>query len=820
MAETKKIEISADIKYDSSNVTAFVKEMQEQLSKIQPISKVPSAAELNKQSIAMGGVPLSQTAQQSLDNTRIKGQKAIADIINIQTKSLNEAIAKTKLLQEEESKLLKLKDKNKLLDENSLKIASERVRQAQIEENTQKITYASTIEEARKVSGTPQLQRGQSEQGVGDGVSSLQKIPILGSLATIAGVISIVKAATQGPITYAETQKRIDVSQAETANNLSDVAKSIFSGGLVKEEMFSPERESSTKQAEKEQEAVDASNKFRAKLLKPVIGLGEILGGAGSLLQGIKKGNINLEDMSKGFAAGGMAAGAIGGKVFGEQAANLAKAKTGLPGAANEYTKAQTAEFTNRQQQDLQALKQKEWLKGMAIDTFQSQMQQNQAFGRLTGIGEEKLYGTGESKGESVFDTASASQFRRARNIEAAQGMMGAGGSSQDALRNMGAANVFERQFGMTNASQMMGKFSGTGLESKEAMFQFLSKSFAHGMDSSKTPELLRMVGTQVSETVNLLGVRSQAGVADITEQMMKFKTDDTTRGAQGAKTAFEETQTKLGGAGGIVGAMKAQKFSSLFPKLDTNERQTLMEMRPEDVRTDNPFIRGLAKEAGMGDDIQGFVDKIKKTLDQVSTPFQSQADLRKQIEGRRKEFQKKNPKGTEAQFQEQEGGLFAKFGASLKQTGMTDLVPGSPEWVSKMSANTGGGEVLETDPAKMMSKAKAQYKAPISNIWDKGEAAEAKQEAIVRNKIGDVFKGLEETINKINTKPLEDLIKMMDTHQKNAQAAADYLKSTLDLNTAHKDGIEPLRQTVELVQKLSGKGISNKPSSGPATNR
>jgi len=226
--------------------------------------------------------------------------------------------------------------------------------------------------------------------------------------------------------------------------------------------------------------------------------------------------------------------------------------------------------------------------------------------------------------------------FTEEQGLQMSQGIMGAGGSTRMA-REPERALPFVRQMGLTNAGGVMGKLSGTlgdAQQSEQATIKILAEGMKIGLDSSQFAEEQRKFASSVSQIVYGAGVKTEEEAGAISATFSKFMTDRTTRGIEGAKSAYRTFQDITAESTGIRGAIQAANIMNdpNLSKMGLHARRSLADISEEQINAGGNMIEEMANQSGLDLDAfkkaaikskRGSIGLIKDT-DKLITQYQS----------------------------------------------------------------------------------------------------------------------------------------------------------------------------------------------------
>jgi hypothetical protein len=343
--------------------------------------------------------------------------------------------------------------------------------------------------------------------------------------------------------------------------------------------------------------------------------------------------------MGAGLATG---AAAIGGAPF-----TLGGSALGLPAAGAMIMGGSAALFNNRTKsafsssmlnaeagQDTlsmwEAMKQQDPKKGAAIDRLQARYLGDLASQRMLGLGNDKFSGS-----RGFQDTAMNAGFTGDMAIQMAGQIQGSGGSTRG-MRGLSTTGLrAERQFDLTNVAGILGRVSGTAgsSERSEQIFRkIMEESIKSGLDKSEFAEEQRRFADATSSILSQSGVRTAQDAAQVLSGFTKFLGggQPTVRGLEGAKGAYEQSQSFSAETGGRGGALQFAAYMKdpVLKKLGPMGLGAISEMPEKDIHESNPFIISSAREAGISPaDLVARIKKGKREKRKSFNPY-DQSDV------------------------------------------------------------------------------------------------------------------------------------------------------------------------------------------------
>lgn len=242
-----------------------------------------------------------------------------------------------------------------------------------------------------------------------------------------------------------------------------------------------------------------------------------------------------------------------------------------------------------------EAQKQQNPFKTAAVDQYQQNFQRNLQAQRSMGMGGQAFYGAGGFM-------SGGGEFTPELMLQMSQGIMGGGGSSRAA----GGSSLFGNQLArrdLTNAGSVLGTLSGglgTSESTRTATIDILAEGMKLGLDDSKFAEENRRFTQMTAEIVSRSGATS--GFGEIAGGVSRFVGENTNKGLEAARGAYEQYQQISSATSGPRGVMRAAGFmkDTVLGKLSTVEKQAMMQIPEEQLNTGNMLVQGAASSLGI----------------------------------------------------------------------------------------------------------------------------------------------------------------------------------------------------------------------------
>src|SRR5581483_1492296 len=282
-----------------------------------------------------------------------------------------------------------------------------------------------------------------------------------------------------------------------------------------------------------------------------------------------------------------------------------------------------------------EALKNQNPFKTQAVGEYEQNYMRNLQAQRQMGLGDEGLYGEG-----GFFRKNLGAGFLPEMGLEMAGNIQGAGGSTR-MQRESVFGNQLSRGLNLTNAGSILGTLSGQmgGAEvTKQATIKILAEGMKQGLDDSKFVEENRRFTQAAAEIIARTGARG-GDVDRVASEFGKGLSENTMRGIEGARTAYEEYQNISSTTTGPRGVMRAAAFlkDDKLSKLSTVEKQAIMQIPEGELNEDNLLVAGAAEKLGISP--KDLVDRIKGANEGSVSRFKEADQLRDKLKSRMKEL-------------------------------------------------------------------------------------------------------------------------------------------------------------------------------------
>jgi hypothetical protein len=254
---------------------------------------------------------------------------------------------------------------------------------------------------------------------------------------------------------------------------------------------------------------------------------------------------------------------------------------------------------------------------------------------RSAGMTDQEMFGKGG------FIERGGQQFSFDERAAMPQEIVGAGGGGASAARLNILALQAQRNVGLTNSGQALGRLSNylNTQESEEAFVKILSKGVSIGLDKSEYREEQKDYIGQVTAIAQKIGGGEQMVASSMAAGL---EGDISRRNVQRSAEQFQNAQQMLDQTTGPSGAMKFALMNKdpLMKRLKGLSKLGFQQMKNIDMTEDNPLMQEYYRQAteGMSEEekknagsFKDFVAKSKRmSLESVYLPYAPGKDILK----------------------------------------------------------------------------------------------------------------------------------------------------------------------------------------------
>lgn len=662
----KELVISA--KFDTTDFDRSVESMQRKLKELYTPAEGRKTAQ-NLQSIGMGGVggmsPQSMDAyKRSTQATRreldqmikeeAKGQQQLVKFIETRTAKAKELQNLQKQLVKDSAEELKIREQLARLEENTA-----RAKEAYKTRDTQLNQLIGARQQATP-QGMQRLMQAYQGGGLGGvmtaggrmaGQNPGAALGMLGSILAGVGNIGQIGVDTYRGFGQAPIMTQMATGSA-VQGTLGRDAANIYGRRTAFEQMWSPERAKAAQMA-----LAQSRNAQNADLMSLPMGIlkstgagiagGAAAGGAYGLAAGALAGLgvASVPGAALGAGGGALAGGIVGGiGGFGSAVGGILtdprkRALALSPFSStmrNQYQSMVAEDLASGYSNSLEAQKNMNPFKRLAISDYEQNFQSRLDSQRGMGLRNDQFYGPGGFLRQGVEQG-----FTPEMQQMMASGVLSAGGSTR-AARGAVLGNQLQRGFDLTNAASIMGSISGgvgSSEATKQATIKILSEGMRLGLDDSKFAEENRKFTQVAAEVIGRSGAKGDTDFERIMGGMGRYLSENTTKGIEASRTAYEQYQQISSTTTGPRGVMRAAGFmrDSKLSQLSTMEKQAIMQIPEEQLNESNFLIQGAAQKLGI--EPSDLVKRISSVNEGAVSRFGEADKLRDRIRGKLKDI-------------------------------------------------------------------------------------------------------------------------------------------------------------------------------------
>jgi hypothetical protein len=661
-------ELQMGIKLDTKEFDRAISDMQKKLRELYAPSdmmRMQQQTAQRLQGMGMGGImsaPSQEAYRQSTQQPKRELEKLIRDEALAQERLGKEISKRLELIKELRTQQqsvvkgsedeLKIKQQIARVEENNFR-SRELYKQRDVALN-----QMIDAKEQSKPQGIARLLQAYRGGGIGGVATAAGRMfTPLGGIGAISAIGAAAGSALAlGSEVYRGFGRAPVGTQVATGKTVGGTIgrqlQDIYSGNAPFEALFAGERAQAAQAALKNYQMARTADQMAlgGGLLKS----GAVGMGAGALI-GAKIGGTaaGIVTLGLGAPAGaavgagvGGAIGALGGAGVGAMSALGNERQRALllspisKTMDQRYQSILAEQLVNDYESVLEAQKQQNPLKTIAIEEYKQNFRQNLQAQRGMGLGYEGFYGE-----SGLLQQAANAGFTRDLALGMSGDILAAGGSTRVA-RESTLGLQLQRNFDLTNAGQVLGTLSGGlgGAElTKQATIKILAEGTKLGLDDSKFVEENRRFTQAASEVIARSGARSEVDIDRLSERFSSMLTERTSQGVEAAKNAYERYQqlsTEVTGRKGMMraaGMLQSAEVGELFRVSGGDVvAQALMHIPENQMTEDHPVVRQAARLLNKppSEVVKG-MEKI--TMGAVS-PITEVLTLRKTLQQRQKE--------------------------------------------------------------------------------------------------------------------------------------------------------------------------------------
>lgn len=747
-----KKELLISAKFDTSDFDKSVERMQNRLKDLYaPADMVRQTTQNNNRMAAMGLGDMRPGGQEQYQKTALQTRRELDSYIKEEVKNQEKL---TKMITLRQEKLVQLRKQESDAVKNSKEELEVKGKIARVEENNFRLkeyykqresTIGNALDARNKVA--PRDIAGLIESFKGGGFRyGMSQIPgafgrnPMGMGGNLLGGIGA--AISAGSEMYRDVKGMPVRTEAAQGNAVAGIAgrdvNNIYGRRTAFEQNFQPERQRAAQMAIEKNRAERFSDKLS------LAGNSAMVAGGGA---------------AAAAGAGAAGFGAIPGlAVAGKGIWNMLSDERQRSLMLSPFSKSSSARYESIQGESMakdyantiEAQKQQNPFKTQAVGEYEQNYGRNLQFQRGLGINNEGMYGqqylegpTGQMKGQDGFmKRATNAGFTPEMAMEMAGSIQGAGGSTRMA-RDSVFGNQMQRGMDMTNAGQVLGTISGgvgSSEGTKQATVKILAEGMKLGLDDSKFAEENRRFTQAAAEIISRSGAGTEGDFQKNAKNFSQFMGENTNKGIEAAKTAYEQYQSISSSTTGPRGVMRAAGFmrDEKLSKLSTIQKQALMQLPEEQLNENNPLVAGLAQSAGTS--VQDLIGRVKGVNQGSVSRFKEADQLRDKLRAKGVDVGRTGDqnymKSLSAQDQMDVGNLMSFQTAELGNQGQREMI-------SRAAGTVGKPE--QFGPGVSDQAVEAKMNGPTGRMEDNTVAAMAGDASTVLKNFNEMRGGMDD---------------------------------------------------------------------------
>lgn len=629
-----KKEIEFKAKFDTSDFDKSVESMQKKLKEIYaPADMVRAQTQTAQrlQGMGMGG-NLSQPSMEAYQRATQASRRELDQLIKEQA-SGQEKLGK--LIAQRAEKIKELKDQQTQMLRGTKEELEIKEKIARVEENSARmrqmyLTRDQALNQAIDAREKMAASKSHSDYGsvpkdFSEAMNNFGNrgpmFPGLGMAGKVVGGIgAFVGAGSQIYRDMAAGPVRTEASMGSAVQGtMGRDANTVFARRSAFENMFGQER------ARASQQAMD---KMASDRMTDKIDLGAnaaMVGGGAATAVGTSFTGIGAL-LGLGVAGKGLY------NMFSDERQRSLMLSPFSKNADNRYQSILAEQLAGDYQTSLDGQKAQNPFKTAAIADYEQNFMRDLGMQRMMGLNNEGFRGQG-----GFLQSGMSAGFTPEMAMEMAQSIQGAGGSTR-MMRDSTFGLQAQRGMNLTNAGQVLGTLSGSigsNEATKQATVKILAEGMKLGLDDSKFAEENRRFTQSVAEIVSRSGATTSSDFERISGGFGRFMGENTSRGIEAAKTAYEEYQSISSAVTGPRGVMRAAGFlrDSKLNQLSTIDKQAVLQLREDELNETNPLVSGLAEKLGIS--TEDFVGRVKGVNQGAVSRFREADQLASRLKGK-----------------------------------------------------------------------------------------------------------------------------------------------------------------------------------------
>lgn len=582
-----KKEIVFKAQIDTAGFDQQVNRIQQRLKSLQTEAARPGSVQHTRDIAYRAGIPGATRQDGSLESRSRQTLRELEDYSRKQFDMSEKILANMK---KREDQIKKLREFEKQQEKGSAEQLETQRKILEIEERRRRLGLAydrraeafragqetiESLDPEGRIRGRPRTMAGRWRDYESQMGGRTQAIGgVIAGLGTVASVLgNAIKGIAAMPREIARAQG------AAIQGTSGEFYQNLFSGRSSDLAFYGRERAQAQSMAEKEYKAGVFADR--------AIGVGTGIG----IIGGMMTGGLGL------LAAGGLLLNSgTRNRLLGS-----VEEVTGTDfGFARKLKADQMAEYAANYQENIQNLKLQDPVKVLARERYFQNFQRDLSSQRALGMTSSRFYG-------QFLPGQMAGGFDDNAVIGMASSLLQAGGSTALA-RESSRALRFERNFGLTNISQIMGQLgmSQGAANTESSVVKILAQGTKLGLDDSDMAQEQRDFVQAAAGFIASSGAYSETAQSGLAADFAAFFTrGQVTRGdVAGAQTASQFLNQAMSDTQGPGGTLFMSKMLN-DPKLKQLDPLTAIAISNlgGNISADSPIVKQAAKELGMGEE-------------------------------------------------------------------------------------------------------------------------------------------------------------------------------------------------------------------------
>jgi hypothetical protein len=643
-----KKELLISAKFDTSDFDKSVERMQNRLKDLYaPADMVRAQTQTNSRLASMGmGDVRPGVSQEQYQKTALQARRELDGYIKEEVKNQEKL---TKMITSRMDKLTQLRQAEKEAVKNSKEELEIKGKIARVEENNFRLkeyykqregTLNQALDARNKVAprDIPGLidafKGGGFRYGMSQIPGAFRQNPAGMGGALLSGIGGLLGAGSEMYRDFKGMPIRTESALGNASQStLGRDVGNIYSRRTAFEQNFQPERQRAAQMAIENANANQLADKLGlAGNLAKIAGGGMMAykgAGLGTAIGSAIPGLGNLA----GGVAGALPGMAVAGKgiwnMMGDERQRSLMLSPFSQTSSNRYNSMIGEQMGRDYESTIESQKRQNPFKTAAVGEYEQNFMRNLQAQRSMGLDNQGFYGDGGFLRKNI-----GAGFTPEMGLEMAGQIQGSGGSTRMARESV-FGNQMQRGMNMTNAGQVLGTLSGGigGSEAtKQATIGILAEGMKLGLDDSKFAEENRRFTQAAAEIISRSGAGAEGDFQRNARNFSSFMGENTNKGIEAAKSAYEQYQQISSSTTGPRGVMRAAGFmkDKYLSQLSTIEKQALMQLPEEQLNANNPLVSGLAEKAGTSP--EDFVNRIRGVNQGAVSRFKEADQIRDRL--------------------------------------------------------------------------------------------------------------------------------------------------------------------------------------------